>query len=161
RARTPLPARSRRGAPPSAKNSDPAVEAWTEGAWVRTVPSSWSPASTPWVLRTSACRCLEVVDEPLHLDPPRLIVCGAEDGGRMHRRHDDRRQRRLDALTSLTRHPEALSEQRLSGRCSETDEHTRFDERDLDVDPGAAGGDLRRVRLRVDAALAARLPLEV
>src|SRR5207247_7648629 len=43
----------------------------------------------------------------------------------------------------------------------ETDENMRLDDCELGVEPRAARGDLRPVWLLVDAALSARLPLEV
>jgi hypothetical protein len=67
----------------------------------------------------------------------------------------------LDRLAAVLRHPEAAPEERLSRRRAERNEHVRSDESQLGVEPRPARGELRRVGLVVDPALAARLPLEV
>ena len=54
-----------------------------------------------------------------------------------------------------------LAEQRLRGRRAERDDQVGLDQRELLVEPPAAGLDLAGIRLRVDAALAARLELEM
>src|SRR6185295_19915668 len=56
---------------------------------------------------------------------------------------------------------EGPAEKGLGGGGAETDEDVRMGGGDLGVEPGAAGGDLARVGLLVDAALAAGFPLEV
>jgi hypothetical protein len=56
---------------------------------------------------------------------------------------------------------ELRSEQRLPGRRAEHDDHLRVDELELGVEPLLARHDLPPVRLVVEAALAACLPLEV
>src|SRR4029078_6077448 len=72
-----------------------------------------------------------------------------------------RRERRRDERPALFRDFEALAEQRLRGGGAEAHEDPRLDQRDLGFEPWPACRNLRSVRLRVDAPLAARLPLEV
>src|SRR4029079_1536941 len=79
----------------------------------------------------------------------------------MHGGGHARRERRRDERPALLRDLEALAEQRLRGGGAETDEDPRLDQRDLRFEPWPACRNLRSVRLRVDAPLAARLPLEV
>ena len=79
----------------------------------------------------------------------------------MHGGHDERRKGRRDDLSALRRDLELPAEQRLGRGRAEADDGARLDQLDLGVEPGPAGGDLARVRLLVDAALPARLPLEM
>src|SRR5205085_3549452 len=103
---------------------------------------------------------LEVADELAVLLLASLVV-RAQDRARMHRRDDVLGEIRFDQLSALPRDPEVAPEQRLSRSRAQTDQHARLDHVELGLQPGPAGGDLRPVRLLVDAALAARLPLEV
>src|SRR5690348_2483553 len=68
---------------------------------------------------------------------------------------------RLEPLAALLRDAELLAEERLRRRRAEADEHRRLHDRELRLEPGAAGHLLGPARLRVDAPLPARLPLEV
>src|SRR5688572_16395435 len=79
----------------------------------------------------------------------------------MDRRHDDRRERRVDLFTALLRDPERFAQDRL--RCCGAETHDRFrsDQRELAVEPGATRSDLARARLLMDATFAFQLPLEV
>src|SRR5262249_26835998 len=70
-------------------------------------------------------------------------------------------RRRGNELAPLAGHLEGPAQQSLGGGGAEGDDDARPDEGDLGVEPGAAGRDLRRVRLGVNAPLAARLPPEV
>src|SRR5215212_8944203 len=79
----------------------------------------------------------------------------------MHRRQDVLGEVGVDLLAAFARDAELGAEERLSGCGAEADQDTRLDGLELAVQPDSAGGDLRRVRLLVDAALAARDPLEV
>src|SRR5215207_8618298 len=79
----------------------------------------------------------------------------------MHRRYHVRREVGLDGHAALLRHPELPAEQSLRRGRAEADEHLRLDRLELGLEPRAARGDLRPVRLCVNAPLAARLPLEV
>src|SRR4051812_47202828 len=64
-------------------------------------------------------------------------------------------------LAALLRDAELAAEEGLRRRCSEADEHVRADDGELRLQPRTARGQLAPARLRVDAALAPRLPLEV
>ena len=79
----------------------------------------------------------------------------------MNRGHDHRRERRLDELAALLRYLEALAEERLSRSSAEADERVRTHERDFRFEPRATRANLRRVWLRVYAALTSRFPFEV
>src|SRR5690242_11641331 len=79
----------------------------------------------------------------------------------MDRGDDALRKVRLDQLAALLRDPEVAPEQGLCGGRTEADQHARPDHLELRLEPRATGCDLRPVRLLVDAALAAGLPLEV
>ena len=103
----------------------------------------------------------QIGDEALGLGAPRLLVGRAEQRRGVDRRHDDRRELRGDELAAPLRHAERFPEQRLRRRRAQADDRARLHGLDLGQEPGHAGADLGGVRLRVDAALAARLPLEV
>src|SRR5688500_4498314 len=81
----------------------------------------------------------------------------------MHGRDDDLRTLGAYRLAAVLRHAEGLAEEGLGGRGAEADDDLRFDEGDLEIEPGVAGGDLHGVRLLVNAPLPAlgTLPLEV
>jgi hypothetical protein len=79
----------------------------------------------------------------------------------MDGREDDQRKLRIDRLASLASDPELATEERLRSRCAEADENAWLDDGELRLEPWAAGRDLRLVRLLVDPALPAGLPLEV
>src|SRR3954470_3149261 len=68
---------------------------------------------------------------------------------------------RLEPAAALLRDAELLAEERLCSRRAEADEHLRLDRGQLGLEPRTTGHLLRPGRLRVDAPLAARLPLEV
>src|SRR5690348_8252165 len=92
----------------------------------------------------------------------RLVVGRAEDRRRVHGGDDVLGEARpLDRLAALLGDLEAAAQERLRSRGPERHEHPGGHERELAVEPGAAGGDLGSVRLVVDAPLAARTPLEV
>jgi len=76
-------------------------------------------------------------------------------------RHDDGSEVGLDRDTAVLADPELPSEQGLGGGSAEADEHLWLQQRELGVEPRAAGRDLRGVRLLVDPPFAAGLPLEV
>src|SRR5438034_9884676 len=78
------------------------------------------------------------------------------DGG-----SDQRRERRLYERGALRGDLELGADDRLRRRRSEADDCARLDDLNLRLQPRTAGVDLPGVRLLVDAALAARLPLEV
>src|SRR5215203_6735 len=73
----------------------------------------------------------------------------------------ERRERRLDELPSLHRHLEGISYQRLGRRRAETHDNPWMQQRNLSIEPRAARANLPGLRLRMDAALAPRLPFEV
>ncbi len=75
--------------------------------------------------------------------------------------HRHRGERRGADLAAVLRHLEVLAEERLRGGGAQAHDGARADDRELGVEPGAAGADLAGVRLLVDALLAPRLPLEV
>src|SRR3954447_21825256 len=104
---------------------------------------------------------LQVLGELFHLAMPRLVVWRAQDRRGMHRREDERRERRRNELATLRGHLELPAEQRLSGSGAEAHDRARFDQCDLGIEPGTARRDLTGVRLLVDPPLAARLPFEV
>src|SRR4051812_36616436 len=79
----------------------------------------------------------------------------------MNRRGYPRRERRGHERAALLRHLEGLAEERLRRRRAKTDQHSRFDQEDLRLQPRTARGDFRAVGLGVNSPLAARLPLEV
>ena len=82
----------------------------------------------------------------------------------MHGGHDARRERRRDRLAAVLGDAKATAEQRLRGGGPQADDDLGLNRFDLREQPRTAGGDLARVRLLVDAALAAiagRDPLEV
>src|SRR5437870_3311903 len=79
----------------------------------------------------------------------------------MHGGHDRLRELVLEDLAAHLHHPERPAEQRLRRGGAEADEHLRFHHCELRLEPGAAGGDLARVRLLVQSPLPARGPLEV
>src|SRR5437660_5628205 len=79
----------------------------------------------------------------------------------MHGGGDEWSKRGLDELRALDRDAELRSDHCLSGGGSEADDGARLDHGDFGFEPWAAGGDLGGVRLLVDAAFAARLPLEM
>jgi len=79
----------------------------------------------------------------------------------VHRRHDERRQLRLHRHAAVLADPELTAEERLRGGRAEAHEHLGLQQREFGLEPRPAGGDLRSVRLLVDAPLPARLPLEV
>src|SRR3954453_21706951 len=64
-------------------------------------------------------------------------------------------------LPALLRHAKSAAQQRLRCGCAEAYHHLRLHKFYLDIQPRTAGGDLERVWLLVNAALAARLPLEM
>src|SRR6266498_2675518 len=79
----------------------------------------------------------------------------------MDRRNDVRRELRVDGPSALAGDAEAPSEQSLGRRGAEAHEDVGLDDGELGVEPRPARRDLRPRRLRMDPALAARLPLEV
>lgn len=79
----------------------------------------------------------------------------------MHGGHDVGRKVRSNELSAVLRDPKAPAQQGLSGGRTEADEDLGPDDRDLCVQPGAAGRDLYRIGLLVDTALSPRLPFEV
>src|SRR4051812_5791245 len=76
-------------------------------------------------------------------------------------RGDEAQSCLVDDLSASLRHLERPSQQRLRGRCAKADDHLRSNGVNFGIEPRTAGRDLDRVRLLVNAALAARLPLEV
>src|SRR5947209_17113027 len=58
-------------------------------------------------------------------------------------------------------HAEITSQNSLGGSCSQQDDYFRLHNSDLGIQPGTAGRDLRSAGLLMNAALAARLPLEM
>jgi len=82
----------------------------------------------------------------------------------MHGGHDPRRERRRDRLAAVMGDAKARAQQRLRRGGAQADDHLGSHRFYLREEPGPAGGDLARVRLLVDAPLAAlarRDPLEV
>src|SRR5436305_13928928 len=79
----------------------------------------------------------------------------------MDRRRDVIGEVGFDPLAALARDPKLAAQQGLRGRRTQADEHARTHDGELRFEPRAAGGELAPARLRVDAALAPRLPLEV
>lgn len=78
------------------------------------------------------------------------------DGG-----HRERQPGAPDELAPLTRNPERRTEERLGGGRPQTDHELRLDHLDFRIEPGTAGGDLRRIRLLVQPPLPLWFPLEV
>ncbi len=60
------------------------------------------------------------------------------------------------SLRDLERPPQ----EGLGGSCAKSNNHVWLDGSDFCIQPGTAGGDLHSVRLLVNAALSARLPVE-
>jgi len=63
----------------------------------------------------------------------------------------------------MLHHAEGAAEERFGSGRAKADDHARFDERDLVLEPRVAGTDFARIRRLVDATLRARVlgPLEV
>src|SRR6267143_4804121 len=72
-------------------------------------------------------------------------------------------QRRNDQFPPVFTDAEVLPEQGLCSSGSQTNQNTRFDHRDLGVQPGTARSDFRIARLLVDSTFASLLrnPLEM
>src|SRR5438067_12327280 len=79
----------------------------------------------------------------------------------MDRRRDVIGEVGLDPLAALARDPKLAAQQGLLGRRAQADEHARTHDGELRFEPRAAGGELAPARLRVDAAFAPGLPLEM
>lgn len=103
----------------------------------------------------------QVVDEGRPLAGPRFRVALPQQGGGMQRRHDLRPVAEGQDLAAALGHLEAAAEQRLRGGGAQGHHQARRDGRQFRLQPGGAGLDLAAGRLLVQAARAARLPLEV
>ena len=79
----------------------------------------------------------------------------------MDRRGHRRGEVRLDQRAAAPSDAKRSAEERLGGGRAEQHEHPGLDHGDLCLEPRAAGGDLARARLLMNAPLPARLPLEV
>jgi len=79
----------------------------------------------------------------------------------MDRRRDTLGEVGVEPFATLLGDAELTPEECLRGCRPETDEHARPHDRELGFEPRAAGGELAPAGLRMDAALAARLPFEV
>src|SRR3989442_8189765 len=79
----------------------------------------------------------------------------------MYRRHHEWCQRRGNKFPALHADLEMSSQQRLSRRRTQTNDHFGANHFDLGFEPGLACCNLERVRFLVDAALASRLPFEM
>src|SRR4029079_4591885 len=75
--------------------------------------------------------------------------------------HDERGKRGFDEFAALLGHFEALAEERLRRRRTETHQRMCTDERALGLEPWPARTDFRGIRLGVYPPLTARLPFEV
>src|SRR5687767_6040154 len=117
--------------------------------------AGWCMPKRSAVAAKLASHHFQVANEFLHCEGAGLGIRRAEYGGGMDGRHDDLRVLRPDRLAALFRHTERLAEEGLRRGRAETDDDLRLDERDLEIEPEAASGDLHRVGLLVDAALAA------
>jgi hypothetical protein len=76
-------------------------------------------------------------------------------------RGDERGEIRRNEFAAPLRYLECASKQRLCGGSSKADDDAWLNSGDFGVEPWTACGNLHRARLRVDAALAARLPVEM
>src|SRR4029079_152293 len=92
---------------------------------------------------------------------PAFVACPQHRRGM--ERHDDghRELGHVEDAAAERRHPRRPVDQRLGGDPPEADEHVGPDERQLCLQPRAAGPDLRPVRRVVDPARPLRSPLEV
>src|SRR4051812_32985784 len=79
----------------------------------------------------------------------------------MHRRGDERRERRLHELAAMLRHTELAADDGLRGGRAETREHLWLHHFEFRLEPRVARGDLLGARAFVDAAFPAWRPLEV
>jgi hypothetical protein len=79
----------------------------------------------------------------------------------MNRCQGERRELGVQEPAALARDPELTAEKRLRRCRAQADESGRLHDPQLGVEPGAARGDLARVRLLMDPPLPARLPFEV
>ena len=84
-----------------------------------------------------------------------------QDEGRVDRDEHLQPVLALDRLAAHPRHGDRLAEQRLRGGCAERDDEVGLDDRQLLVEPPAAGLHLAGIGLGMDAPLAARLELEM
>src|SRR5262249_23787511 len=90
-----------------------------------------------------------------------VLRLAAQDRRRVDRRRDELRELGVEQLSAVLGDAELSAEEALSSRRAEEDENARLDRIELRLEPRTARGRLRPVRLLVDAAFPARLPLEV
>ena len=79
----------------------------------------------------------------------------------MDRGHHIRCKLGFNKLPALFRYPKLRPEQRLCGGCTQRHYDFWLDDADFGAQPGTASRNLLRIRLFVNAAFAARLPLEM
>src|SRR5918999_139957 len=142
----------------------PNWRAASSSSWATSALRLSSRSSTPRSLREKRvaldvrCDCLQVADELPELG---FAVVRAQNRRRVHSRECDGGELRLEWLAALLRHTELSAEERLRGGRPKSDEQARLADAELGVEPRPAGGDLRPVRLLVNAPLSACRPLEV
>ena len=106
-------------------------------------------------------RRTEIVDEAGAGLFAGLLVGSAEDGRGMDSCENWREAGRAENFAAILRDAKAATEQRLRSGCAEADDEGRVDGFHFGVKPGAAGGNFASAGLLVNAAFAARLPLEM
>src|SRR5262249_20832005 len=89
------------------------------------------------------CNLREIGKKAFALAAARVVIGRAQHCRRMHRGHEERRERiALDGDAALLGYLEVAPEQRLRGGRAETDDDAGLHQGNLGVQPGAAGGDL-------------------
>ena len=103
----------------------------------------------------------EIANESLHFVAAGLVIGSAKNRRRMYGGHDVGSERRFEKFAAMLSDAKVAPEEGLGGGCTEADDHFGFERGNFRFEPGTAGGDFGGVWLFVDAALAARFPLEM
>src|SRR5258706_5036630 len=102
---------------------------------------------------------LEIGNELCHLFMPRGIIRRAQDGRGMDSSNDRGSERRTrDDFASALRHPELGAQDGVRCGRAQADHYIRLEHCHFGLKPRSTCGDLKLVRLLVDATLTARLP---
>lgn len=104
---------------------------------------------------------LQVVEKARAGQGTGILVGCAEDGRWMNRGDDRRKIRDSNHLAVVLCDAEGAAEKRLGGGSAQADDEFSVNGADFCVEPGAAGSHFGEAGLLVDAAFAARLPLEM
>src|SRR5262249_7709672 len=126
--------------------------------------SSWPKSLTPRFREKSALCCVvggqtQILDQVIELTPLVALVEQAQQIGGMNG-NDRAARRQLDQSAAIGVYGERLMRHGACRGGSERHDDVRLHDGKLVVEPPSAGLDLARVRLFVDAPLAARLVLE-